>query len=146
MGVGALVLWTFESEADAIVMELDDRKSVENFDVLLTVHLCIILSQRVHRPATYRCDDTRCCLIQFWPPDDDHIVLETCRGIQQTYYKTRVCTLSWLITTISRKVAHAVVVEGTLKMCSKSLCKFTWLAQTVSVSFKFNGIFVGFFV
>jgi len=20
--------------------------------------------------ATYRCDDTRCCIIQFWPPDD----------------------------------------------------------------------------
>jgi len=36
----------------------------------------------VHRTATYRCDDTRCCIIQFWPPDDEqHIVLETCRGI-----------------------------------------------------------------
>jgi len=23
-----------------------------------------ILSQRVHRTATYRCDDTRCCIIQ----------------------------------------------------------------------------------
>ena len=29
MGIGALVLWTSESEADAIVMESDDRKSVE---------------------------------------------------------------------------------------------------------------------
>jgi len=27
------------------------------------------------------CDDTRCCIMQFWPPDDEHIVLETCRGI-----------------------------------------------------------------
>ena len=34
----------------------------------------------VHGTATYRCD-TRCCMIQFWPPDDEHIVLETCRGI-----------------------------------------------------------------
>jgi len=24
---------------------------------------------------------TRCCIIQFWPPDDGHIVLETCRDI-----------------------------------------------------------------
>jgi len=31
--------------------------------------------------ATYRCDDTRCCIIQFSPTDDEHIVLETCRGI-----------------------------------------------------------------
>jgi len=27
------------------------------------------------------CDDTRCCIIQVWPPDDEHTVLETCRGI-----------------------------------------------------------------
>jgi len=32
--------------------------------------------------ATYRCDDTRGCIIQFWPPDDEHMVLETCRGIK----------------------------------------------------------------
>jgi len=31
---------------------------------------------RVYQTATYRCDDTRCCIIQFWPPDDDHIVLK----------------------------------------------------------------------
>ena len=30
---------------------------------------------------TYRCDDTECCIIKFRPPDDGHIVLETCRGI-----------------------------------------------------------------
>jgi len=30
---------------------------------------------------TYRCDDTRCCIIQVWLNDDEHIVLETCRGI-----------------------------------------------------------------
>ena len=36
---------------------------------------------------TYRCDDTRDCIVQFWPPDDEHIVLETCRGMKQTHYK-----------------------------------------------------------
>jgi len=35
----------------------------------------------VHGTGTYRCDDTRCCIIQFWHPDDEHIVLETCRGV-----------------------------------------------------------------
>ena len=28
-----------------------------------------------------RCDDTRGCIIQFWPPDDEHMLLETCRGM-----------------------------------------------------------------
>jgi len=36
----------------------------------------------VHGTATYRCDDTRGCIIQFCPPDDEHMVLETCRGMK----------------------------------------------------------------
>ena len=27
----------------------------------------------VHGKATYRCDDTRDCIIQFFPPDDEHM-------------------------------------------------------------------------
>ena len=27
----------------------------------------------VHGTATYRCDDTRDCIVQFWPPDDEHL-------------------------------------------------------------------------
>ena len=37
-----------------------------------------VRSQPVHRTATCMCDDTRCCIIEFWPPDDEHIVFETC--------------------------------------------------------------------
>jgi hypothetical protein len=36
----------------------------------------------VHGTAIYRCDDTRGCIIQFWPPDDEYMVLETCRGMK----------------------------------------------------------------
>ena len=31
--------------------------------------------------AVYRCDDTRGCIVQFCPPDDEHM-LETCRGMK----------------------------------------------------------------
>ena len=27
----------------------------------------------VRGTATYRCDDTRGCIVQFWPPDDEHM-------------------------------------------------------------------------
>jgi len=27
----------------------------------------------VHQTTTYRCDDTRSCVMQFWPPDDKHM-------------------------------------------------------------------------
>ena len=46
-------------------------------------------SRPVHRTATYMCDDTRGCIIQFSPPDDEHMVLETCRGMKETYCKTK---------------------------------------------------------
>jgi len=39
-----------------------------------------------------------------------------------------------------RNVAHAVVVEDTLKVCSKILCRFKFLGQTVSINLKFNAI------
>jgi len=35
----------------------------------------------VHGTATYRCDDIGYCINTIWPPDDEHIVLETYRGI-----------------------------------------------------------------
>ena len=40
------------------------------------------LCQPVHGTATYRCDDTRGCIVQFLPPGDEHMVLETCRGMK----------------------------------------------------------------
>ena len=33
------------------------------------------------RPVNRLIEDTRCCIIQFCPRDDEHIVLETCRSI-----------------------------------------------------------------
>ena len=35
-----------------------------------------VLSQPVRGTATYRCDDTRDCIVQFWPPDNEHLCLK----------------------------------------------------------------------
>jgi len=32
-----------------------------------------LFSQPVHGTATYRSDDTRDCIVQFWPPNDEHL-------------------------------------------------------------------------
>ena len=40
------------------------------------------IKQYVNQTATYKCDDTRGCIVQFWSTDDEHIVLETCRGMK----------------------------------------------------------------
>jgi len=31
----------------------------------------VLYSLRYHH--TYRCDDTGGCIVQFWPPDDEHV-------------------------------------------------------------------------
>jgi len=48
----------------------------------MPLHVSSIMNtmSTVNGTATYRCGDTRGCLIQFWPPDDEHMVLEICRG------------------------------------------------------------------
>ena len=47
-----------------------------NFMSLFHASTCFeqhVLSQPVHGTATYRCDDIRGCIVQFWPPDDKHV-------------------------------------------------------------------------
>jgi len=50
---------------------------------------------------TYRCDDTRGCVMQFLPPDDGTRVLETCRGMKQNLLWNKFCASSWLNTAIN---------------------------------------------
>jgi len=40
-----------------------------------------VLFQPVHWMATYWEDDTRCCFNTIQPPDDEHIMLESCSGL-----------------------------------------------------------------
>ena len=42
----------------------------------------------VHKTATYRCDDTRGCVIQFWPPDDEHICSKHVEARNKSYCET----------------------------------------------------------
>ena len=60
----------------SVINQLD----VQNFSFKISLfHASTFL---VHETATYRCDDARGCVMQFWPPDDEHMVLETCRGMK----------------------------------------------------------------
>ena len=58
-------------------------------------HTCRLPSGApVHGATTYRVWCYQMLYNTFWPPDDEHIVLGTCRGYNRTYYKTRTCALS----------------------------------------------------
>ena len=39
---------------------------------------------------TYRCDDTRGCIMQFWSPDDEHMCSKHVEAWNKTYCKTKI--------------------------------------------------------
>ena len=60
-----------------------------------------VLSQPVRRTATYRCDVTRGCVMQFWPPDDEHMCSKHVEAWNKLIVKQKCCASSWLITEIN---------------------------------------------
>jgi len=56
---------------------------------------------RLHETATYRCDDTRGCVMQFWPPDDEHMCSKHMEAWNKLIVKQKFCASSWLITDIN---------------------------------------------
>ena len=53
---------------------------------VIYINNCINIISTCHN--MFICDDTRGCIIQFWPAGDKHIVLETCRGMKWTFCNT----------------------------------------------------------
>jgi len=50
----------------------------------------------MHETATYRCDDTRGCVMQFWPSDDEHMCSKHVEAWNKTYCEKKFCASSWL--------------------------------------------------
>ena len=50
---------------------------------------------QVHGTATYSCDDTRCCILQFWPPADEHMCSKHVKAWNKLIVKFSAS--SWLI-------------------------------------------------
>jgi len=88
-----------------------------------------VLSQPVHETATYRCDDTRGCIMQFWPHDDDHICSKHVEAWNKLIVKQKLCASSWLIAEIN-------ILRCTVSKTSKSviICLFRCIAKTIQVT------------
>jgi len=74
-------------------------------DCLVCRSICSCIPDRhlhtVHETATYRCDDNRSCVMQFWPPDDEHMCSKHVEAWNKLLVKQKFCTSSWLITKIN---------------------------------------------
>ena len=57
-------------------------------------------------PCTYRCDDTRGCVMQFWPPNDEHMCSKHVEAWNNLIVKQKCCASSWLISEINVHMGH----------------------------------------
>jgi len=62
------------------------------------------------RAHLYRCDDTRGCVMQYWPPDDEHMCSKHVEAWNKLTVKQKFCASRWLIT--EKNVQNYVALWG----------------------------------
>ena len=65
----------------------------------------------------FQCDDTRGCVMQFWPPDDEHVCSKHVEAWNKLIVKQKFCASSWLITEINI-LRYTVSKTSTFSICS----------------------------
>jgi len=95
---------------------------------MFRAHVLIIRRSKLH--YTYRCDDTRGRVMQFWPPDDEHMCSKHVEAWNKTYCETKFCASNWLHTEIN-------ILRCTVRKTSKSVYK----VQISLISDTHNGYF-----
>jgi len=76
---------------------------------MFRAHVLIIRRSKMHYTAysiitpigVNRCDDTRGCVMQFWPPDVEHMCPKHVEAWNKLTVKQKFCASSWLITEIN---------------------------------------------
>jgi len=66
----------------------------------------------VRETATYRCDDTRGCVMQFWTSDDEHMCSKHVEAWNKLIVKQKCCASSWLIPEINVKIYKTLFTES----------------------------------
>ena len=54
-----------------------------------------------HQEVKYRCDDTRGCVMQYWPPDGERMCSKHVEAWNKHIVKQKFCASGWLITEIN---------------------------------------------
>jgi len=90
-------------------------------------HFCFTISLFHASTMTLRCDDTRGCVMQFWPPDYEHMCSKHVEAWNKLIVKQKFCASIWLITEIN---ILRCTVSKTIKIC-KYICKKWDLTSTM---------------
>jgi len=71
----------------------------------------------------FQCDDTRGCVMQFWPPDDKHMCSKHVQAWNKLIVKQKFCASSWLITEIN-------ILRCTVSKTAKKIQRANVLCET----------------
>ena len=89
------VLAVFEVSANmkfvSVINQLDAQNlfySIISCLYILRAHVLKIALHSLWYNHSCRCDDTGGCVMQFWPPDDEHMCLKHVEAWNKTYCKT----------------------------------------------------------
>jgi len=66
---------------------------------------------------TYMCDDTRGCVMQFWPPDDEDMCSKHVEAWNKLIVKQKFCASSWLITDLNCYVVYMLQASPNCSAC-----------------------------
>jgi len=86
---------------------------------MFRTHVLIIRRSKLHYTA-YRCDETRGCVMQFWPPDDEHMCSKHVEVWNKLIVKRKFCASSWLFTEIN------ILRCSTVSKTSKCIFLILW--------------------
>jgi len=60
---------------------------------------------------TYKSDDSRDCVMQFWPPVDEYMCSKHVKAWNKLIVKQKFCTSSWLITEMHGQQNVKILIE-----------------------------------
>jgi len=84
---------------------------------------------------TYRCDYTKGCVTQCWPPDDEHMCSKHLEAWNKLIVRQKCCASSWLITEINKKITNCVLKSDIL-----CVCRSLWFANKERTSNRAHNI------
>jgi len=102
------------------VISVTNQLDAQNFCFTSLFHASTCLEHMHSSSVGQNCDDTTGCVIQFWPPYDEHMCSKHVEAWNKLVVKQKLCASSWLITEINILRFPVSKTSTNVEFCSKN--------------------------
>ena len=116
--------WRFADRASQYIISVINRLDAQNFCFTISLfhvstcfeHMCSssggqnCITQPLVSSHLFQYDDTRGCVMQFWPPDNEHMCSKHVDAWNKLIVKQKFCASSWLITETKKLMQRFFIV------------------------------------